>query len=34
MPGASAWSQRSAQDGVDIGEQLDHVLVQKSQGHF
>jgi hypothetical protein len=30
----SARSQRSAQDGVDIGEQLDHVLIQKAHGHF
>jgi hypothetical protein len=28
----SARSQRSAQDGVDFGEQVDHVLVQKAQG--
>jgi hypothetical protein len=28
----SARSQRSAQDGVDFGEQVDHVLIQKAQG--
>jgi hypothetical protein len=31
---ASARSQRSAQDGVDVGEQVDHVLIQKAQGQL